>query len=329
MYARSLIPRLYRPEVYQGRKVPDRYFEGWYFKLVDAAGEQVWSFIAGVAYASKAHSFVQAIHANSGRTWYQEYPLEAFTYSRKEFLAYVGPSRFSSHGISLSLDLPGLKVSGQIQFEGTHPFPSTVQSPGIMGWYRYAPRMECYHGVVSMQHTLRGTLVINGSPVDFTQGKGYTEKDWGRSMPSDWIWIQSNHFRTDPQASFMISLARIPWMKGYFPGFLSFFMHNGQIHRFATYNRSRVTRIELAERSLHLAVENRHYQLNLEVYRNRGGTLKAPRHGSMERVITESVVSEMTLELRDRKGPVLFSDSGIHTGLEIVGDVAQYFRNYH
>ncbi len=53
------------------------------------------------------------------------------------------------------------------------------------------PAMECYHGVVSMYHLLSGHLEINGDKVDFSGGKGYIEKDWGRSMPSDWIWIQA------------------------------------------------------------------------------------------------------------------------------------------
>ncbi len=44
----------------------------------------------------------------------------------------------------------------------------------------------------------------------------------------------------------MISLARIPWMKGYFPGFLSFFKTGDKLYRFATYNRSQVESIELA-----------------------------------------------------------------------------------
>jgi len=29
---------------------------------------------------------------------------------------------------------------------------------GIMGWYRFVPFMQCYHGVVSLNHKLNGTF---------------------------------------------------------------------------------------------------------------------------------------------------------------------------
>ncbi|MEZ4893124.1 MAG: tocopherol cyclase family protein [Saprospiraceae bacterium] len=39
-------------------------------------------------------------------------------------------------------------------------------------------------------------LTINGEELDFTGGKGYMEKDWGRSFPSAYFWMQTNHFRS-------------------------------------------------------------------------------------------------------------------------------------
>ena len=326
---RKILPRLYRPEVYQGQKNPAKYFEGWYFKLVDAAGEQIWSIIPGISYSADTHSFVQVIHANSGKTWYFRFPVPDFKSSRSIFQTAIGPNVFSSEGLNIDLSLPDLKLKGQLAFKDTHPFPGTLASPGIMGWYSYAPKMECYHGVVSMQHKLSGSLEINGEAISFDGGRGYIEKDWGRSMPSDWIWIQSNHFNRDPEASFMLSLARIPWMGGFFPGFLSFFMTGGKLYRFATYKRSSVSLIEVKEEEVHIELSNKSHTLAVRVYRNIGGILKAPRHGEMDRDIQESIVSRMNIELRDKEGKVLFTGTGKHAGLEIVGDVAQYFKNNH
>jgi tocopherol cyclase len=326
---RSILPRLYRPEVYQGKKRPGNYFEGWYFKLVDAAGEQIWSFIPGVSYSADSHCFVQVIHANSGKTWYLRFPEQDFTSSRSTFQTAIGLNLFSSRGLNLDMSLPDLKLRGELIFKDTHPFPSTFLSPGIMGWYSYAPGMECYHGVVSMQHRLSGSLEINGTEIGFDGGKGYIEKDWGTSMPSDWIWIQSNHFEGDIGASFMLSLARIPWMRGFFPGFLSFFMYGGRLYRFATYNRSSVSLIDIKDDTVRIELRNATHSLAVSVYRNIGGILKAPRHGRMEREIQESIVSRLNLELRDKKGNLLFEGTGFHAGLEIVGDVAKYFKNNH
>ena len=48
-----------------------------------------------------------------------------------------------------------------------------------MGWYRFVPFMECFHGVVSLNHELEGDFLIENQVFSFDGGKGYIEKDWG------------------------------------------------------------------------------------------------------------------------------------------------------
>lgn len=327
MKSAQWLPRLFRPPVYQGRKHPKRYFEGWYFKFVDAGGDHIWSVIPGISYSGDSHSFVQVIHASTGNSYYIRYPTEAFSYSRRSLLVQVGPNRFTEDHVTLDINHESLHMKGELRMERLRPFPVSLASPGIMGWYSYVPFMECYHGVVSMQHQVTGSLSVNGNEVGFDGGKGYIEKDWGRSMPSDWIWIQSNHFQQDPGASLMISLARIPWLTGHFPGFLSFLLADGKLYRFATYNRSQVERLEVTEKHVAFVLKNRKYSLNVRALISDGGVLKAPRHGAMDREIRESIVSTVELELTGRKGELLFRDSGSFAGLEIVGRVEEYFQN--
>jgi tocopherol cyclase len=321
------LPRLFRPPVYQGSRHSERYFEGWYFKFVDKAGENIWSVIPGVSFSGDSHSFIQAIHAGTGNSHYIRFPLEAFSYDRKELLVQIGPNRFTGERVTLDLREDQFQMRGELQLRHPHPFPVTLTAPGIMGWYSYVPFMECYHGVVSMQHGISGSLTVNGSEIDFEGGKGYIEKDWGRSMPSDWIWIQSNHFRQDPGASFMISLARIPWLRGHFPGFLSFLLVEGKLYRFATYNRSQVERVEVTSEQVSIELKQRKHRLKIEARIRDGGVLKAPRHGAMDREIRESIVSAVELELTGRDGEMIFADTGDYAGLEIVGRVEEYFQN--
>ena len=63
-----------------------------------------------------------------------------------------------------------------------------------MGPFSFVPFMECYHGIISMDHSIIGELSIKGKKVDFTSGRGYIEKDWGHSFPIGYVWMQSNHF---------------------------------------------------------------------------------------------------------------------------------------
>jgi tocopherol cyclase len=153
------------------------------------------------------HAFVQVINGKTGQTWYFRYPLSAFYHAGDEFYIQVGESSFSANMMDLTLDSPHGKFSGKLSFSQTTPFTTSLLKPGIMGWYRYVPFMECYHGLVSLDHLVNGSLHANGEHISFIDGKGYTEKDWGRSMPEAWIWMQTNCF-SKPQTSFMLSVAK-------------------------------------------------------------------------------------------------------------------------
>jgi hypothetical protein len=111
-----------------------------------------------------------------------------------------------------------------------------------MGWYAWVPFMECYHGIVSLDHEIQGALQVDGQRVDFSGGRGYIEKDWGPSFPSAWIWLQTNHFGV-PGTSLTASIAVIPWMRSSFSGFIVGFLHGGRLYRLATYTGAKVAHL--------------------------------------------------------------------------------------
>ena len=61
----------------------------------------------------------------------------------------------------------GLSLHGALQCG-----PFTPLKSDIMGPFRFLPGMECSHGVISMGHTLEGTLTLNGAVLDFAGGTG-------------------------------------------------------------------------------------------------------------------------------------------------------------
>jgi len=322
----SYFPRLFRPPVYQGRRHAKNYFEGWYYKHVDATGKHIWSVIFGVSHSADPHSFIQVIEGTGGETDYIRFDIADFSYDTDQLRVTIGKNIITGQYMQLDLSSDKFSIRGRVEYSETTPFPQKLTAPGIMGWYTYAPFMECYHGVVSMNHGISGRLEINSANIDFTGGKGYIEKDWGRSMPSDWVWLQCNHFDDAPGASLMVSVARIPWLTGHFPGFLSFFRLNGTVYRFATYNRSVIEHIGVDQDAVKMRLRNRRHILELEVERNISGELKAPVKGEMERKIAESLDAGMLITLKAKSGKVLYHGQGAHAGLEIVGDVEQYIR---
>ena len=189
--------QLYNPEFFQGNLKMKNYFEGWYFKHVSRELNHVWSFIPGISLNSKdAHAFIQVINGNTSATNYISYPLSDFIWDKNSFFIKIGDSVFSENYIDLNLISENIRIKGRLDYFNIVKYPKSLFSPGIMGWYSFVPFMECKHGICSVLHDLSGELEINDVLVNFREGKGYIEKDWGTSFPEAWLWIQANNFIT-------------------------------------------------------------------------------------------------------------------------------------
>jgi len=182
--------KVMHPEWYHGHGKRPPFFEGWYYKLVDASGEHRYAIIPGIFLSDdpeEHHAFVQVLDGVTGRATYHRYPPLSFHAARGEFDVRVGANRFTLESIKLDIESANQVIRGEVHFDGLTPWPVTLTSPGIMGWYSWVPFMECYHGVLSLDHTLRGGFTVDGQDIDWTGGRGYIEKDWGMSFPSAWI----------------------------------------------------------------------------------------------------------------------------------------------
>jgi len=316
--------RLYNPELFQGNLKKRNYFEGWYFKHVSADLAQVWSFIPGISLNSKEpHAFIQVINGITGDTDYITYPVEKFSCDKGSLDLIIGKSRFTENQISLDIDSDKIKIKGNISFTDNIKYPSSLFSPGIMGWYSFVPFMECKHGIVSVNHTLTGSLIINNQEVLFTGGKGYIEKDWGSSFPEAWVWLHSNNF-SDPGTSFTFSLAKIPWLGKFFIGFIVFLYYKNEFIIFSTYNKSVITDIIHDNDSVSMTSKNKKYILKFKAIKKTFGELKAPASGDMSRRIKESVDSVVTLSLFDNSNNLLYTDEGKRAGLEVIDKIFEY-----
>lgn len=308
------------PALYHGHYQQPPFFEGWYFKLVNPDASRRYAIIPGVFLGEDGHSFVQVLDGGKVTSAYHRYPLEEFWASKESFDLRVGPNRFTLAQIDLAIDDELGQVQGQVRFGELAPWPVSLLSPGIMGWYAWVPRMECYHGVISLDHGLQGSLQIDGQAVDFSGGRGYIEKDWGQAFPEAYIWLQSNHFET-LGSSLSASIAVIPWLGTAFRGFIVGFWHQGKLYRFATYNGSRVEELQLSDRHVRWALRSRTHRLELDAYRAEGGLLHAPTRSEMQPRVEETMQAEVQLRLSSLQGGTVFAGTGQHTALEVHGDL--------
>jgi len=311
---------LWNPQWFQGYDKQHSYFEGWYFKMVSADGEHRFAFIPGVSLGKNTHAFVQFIDGQTGKTQYFRFNINDFYYSSNRFAVWVGPNFFSADSFFVDLGRGDKKIIGKGIISNRVEYPVRPLSPGIMGWYRFVPFMECFHGVVSIDHKISGNLLINNKLISLENGKGYIEKDWGKSMPSAWIWTQSNTFDDGSNTSFMLSIANIPWIGRSFTGFLGFLWVNEILYRFATYTGAKVEKLNRTDDRIEVVIKDKNFTIEFFGLKGMRGELLAPVAGDMSRTIHESIDAEIRVILRDINGTIIYDGTAKNAGLELVGD---------
>ena len=169
--------------LFQGKNEKIEYFEGWYYKQVSEDERTAISFIPGISHGSgDAHSFVQYIFVDSDengvktvKTGYCRYSAEDFSFSDDPFMIRVGENVFTEKNVSVKLTDRNISIEGKLNLGAFTSIKTSILNPSIMGYYAYIPKMECYHGIVSMNHKVNGLLTINGENIGFKDGKGYIE----------------------------------------------------------------------------------------------------------------------------------------------------------
>lgn len=324
------IKQVMNPSRYHGYGKRAPFFEGWYYKIVSADEQHIYAIIPGVFIhedPQQTHAFIQFLNGTTGKSTYHTYG--SFESAPDDFRVRVGASHFSHHDIKLAIEDEHATITGELTFEGITPWPITLTQPGVMGWYGWLPNMECNHGVLSFDHTITGTLEIDGEAVNFDGGRGYIEKDWGQAFPKGYIWMQSNHFDT-AGTSLTASIATIPQWGRTFAGFIVGLWHQGHLYKFTTYNNSRVDFLEVGDNALTWTLYNKHHGLHIEAQRTEGGILKAPQRTDMHRRIEETMRATATVTLLAHDGfrqKQLFHESARNLSLEVSGDLSLLLKN--
>lgn len=305
---------VWKPAMFQGWGKDNQYFEGWYYKLVSADCQHAIAIIPGISYGETGtHAFIQTMDGIKKTTRYDRLQPEAFKPDNERFEVTVGENIFSDEEIRLQLP----HLSGTVKFLNTVPFEGSFLSPGIMGWYSFVPFMQCYHGLVSMDHDLAGILVHNDQTIDFTGGKGYIEKDWGSSFPKAWVWTQCNHYQGHDRLSVMASVAHIPWLGSHFIGFLAIIYVNGKVKIFTSYTNAKVL-LNLHQDCVELSFWDKESHLRIKARQQEGTDLVAPHKGAMTGKVNESIQASHDISYRSKDG--LIEAKGSMAGLEVGGN---------
>ena len=253
------------------------YFEGWYFK--HQSNTHSISFIPGINIDKngKKYAFIQVITEN--KTYNINYDFNDFSISEDKLTIKIKDSIFSLKGIIINIKSKDINIKGKLTYSNI-----TSIKKDIMGPFAYFPFMECFHGVLSLNHKVNGNLLINNEEIKFSSSKGYIEKDSGKSFPKTYLWLQCNYFKYEDM-SIMVSIADIPFLGFEFKGCIAIVYYEGKEYRLATYNGVRI--ISYNEKGL--VIKRGKYRLEVEIKDLSPQNLLAPNGGEMIRTIKENI----------------------------------------
>ena len=267
---------------FRGTNRTGPYFEGWYFKHQNPQG-QTLALIPAFHIDREGRRTASLQIISRDQAWWLEYPEAQLQVSRQPFQAQVGLSSFGSQGIDLHIQQDGFSLNGALRYGSF----TTLRSD-IMGPFRFFAGMQCSHGVISMGHSLSGTLELNSDCLDFSNGIGYIETDRGRSFPSRYLWTQCVWDRPE-RGSLMLAIATIPLPVGGFTGCICSVLYRGREYRLATYRGAKIDKWSPSG----AVIRQGKYRLEVELLNERRQALRAPVEGRMERTIHESLCAEV------------------------------------
>lgn len=294
------------------------YFEGWYFK--HQKKKNTICFIPGmqVDKEGNASAFIQIIDRKN--SFFIKYPIEEYERHREGLYVRIGENLFTARGIKLNINKKGIMVKGKIRYGELSP----IGYP-IMGPFAYLPMMGCKHEIVSMNHSLRGSLIVQGRKISFDDGNGYIEGDRGSTFPKSYFWTQCNSFRRK-NSSITAAVADINFLsksnKTWIPNFikerpvrgcLALIHHEGKTYRLATYLGAGV--VALGDGVVCLRQGKKSLLITTGIRKPR--KLLAPNNGEMSRKIYEDVSCYARYRFFIR-GTKVFDLRSSHASLEYV-----------
>lgn len=271
-----------------------KYFEGWFFRIsTDGLNMSLIPSISSCDGEKKA--FIQINSDHSSKTLEYDYS----EFYADDHVARIGDNEFSTDGI---------RFSGEDWYIDVRLGVIMPLNEDIMGCFKYGT--PCKHKIISMRHAIEGVVRYKDKEYDLNNAVGYIEKDWGKSFPKSYCWIQCNHLDIGSDCAFFFSVAKlnIPIC-----GLICSFIVGGKEYRFATYNLSRIKKLSHGE----IILQKGELRLIINFAEGDSKELIAPSRGKMQVPIKEDLSGTIRLRLYEG-GRLLYDTKGVNAGIEWV-----------
>ena len=186
------------------------HFEGWYFRAFDPTTRKSFALIAAywVGKNHEGHGFLELVQHPEGLVHKQTLiaiNVEGIQAGRGKFDLQLGDLKLSANSIIGTIwtdsgervDI-NLKITDCAQWGA----PDDDNNRWTMGWSTEAPGIPIKWHVHHLKAEASGVIRTPNHEWEFSKLPFHQEKNWGRSFPTSWIWLQSNHFEGRPDVAF-------------------------------------------------------------------------------------------------------------------------------
>jgi tocopherol cyclase len=204
---------------YHWRSGAGRFFEGWYYRVILPQIKQSFAFMYAIddpqGGTACSGGSVQVLGIDDRHIWRTLSRTQDFRASHDRLmLEHWGRGGQSGQGYSASdchnkgmIFDPASLMSCQWDYQ-IEPI-STWGNPGreiaTMGNLSYLPVFEPGWQILLAHGLASGAIVWGDRRYEFDRVPAYCEKNWGRSFPQQWFWLQCNAFSEYPDLSITVA----------------------------------------------------------------------------------------------------------------------------
>jgi tocopherol cyclase len=327
----------------------DRFFEGWYYRVTLPEWGQSFGFMYSIddPIGGKPHSGGAAqILGASDRYLWRTFPDVQSFWGAKDYLG-LGHARQTNSKRSSQLLHPAIfEREMQEGYQATATLnQGYIRDPGsqfycrwryeiqpIYGWgnpnlpqqatgglMSYLPIFEPGWQILMAHGLATGWIDWNGDRYEFINAPAYSEKNWGRSFPQKWFWINCNSFVCHPDLALTAGGGRrkvLWWMESV--GMICIH-YQGKFYEFVPWNSQVSWRVQPWGR-WEMQASNHQFEVLLVGKCDRSGTfVRVPTEDGLCFRCRDTMNGRLLLELREINGRTLLRTESFLCGLEVGG----------
>jgi len=260
---------------FHGLKGKKNSYEGWYFK--HQGKKHSLALIPSVCTDELGKPSAQLQVVTEAKSWTIPISMCEFNSEEDQLSVRMDNSYFTERGCTFNIHEEDLEITGRIEYSDL-----LYPDKDIMGPFRFMPKMETRHGIISLYHTLSGTIKLNQETWSFDQGIGYIEMDWGTTFPKQYVWSHAA-WKDKYENCIVAAAAKVPVLNFNFNGFIGCLVYHGKQVVLASYFGAKVKEMTANK----IVVEQKQMRLEIELIAQHPVNLMAPEQGKMTRKVKE------------------------------------------